>query len=281
MSNQPDRTARGHVPHPELWTLELSVRPAGIDYMLHSEAAGEAIQVGSIAIQSVRPDGGTDVKAVENAVYDNEVLLDDYRRVRVLVASPHFVVLPPDTDDDDAERLLRVAYPETASTTEAAVCRLPLCGQVMAFEMETGLRGFLDRTFNTPQVCLNLYPLCEHYYRLNNGSTISRMFLNLRAGAMDIAVYRRGELLVANSYRFTDVEDAAFFALHVWQSMRLDQQSDEIQLAGSRELRDELATRLKRYVRYVMPAIYPAAALRIGRDMSAIPFDLILFSQCE
>ena len=147
--------------------------------------------------------------------------------------------------------------------------------------MPRGLRGFLDRTFNVPQVCHQLYPLCEHYYRLNKGSGIARMFLNLHDGSMDMVVYDRGDLLVANSYAFTNVDDAVFFALHAWQSLGLNQQDDEIQITGRRDQRDDIAERLRRYVRYVMPAIYPAAALRLGHDAVLAPFDRILMSQCE
>ena len=285
MSNLSDTTEHIKVQRPELWTLELSLLPTGIDFMLYTEAAGESMHVGSIVVGSGSgvaplPDHER-VKTIENAVYDNPVLLDDYKRVRVLVAAQHFVVLPPDTTDDQASRLLAVAYPESAADTEAVVCRMPRCGQVIAFEMPKGLRSFLDRTFNTPQVYHHLYPLCEHYYRLNSGSGISRMFLNLHENAMDVVVYRRGELLMANTYPFTNLDDAAYFALHVWQSLELDQQVDEIQLTGRREHREELTASLRRYVKYVMPAIYPAAALRLGHDAALAPFDLILLSQCE
>lgn len=272
-----------HVPHPERWTLLLSVGTGRLEYLITPDAAveggGAAAVTGTVPLATAAPGMEHGEEQISNAVYDTPLLLDDYSRVRVLVASPHFVILPPDTGDDAAERLLRVAFPDGG--TDVAVCRLPRCGQVIAFELPRGMKSFLDRTFNTPQLCHQLYPLCEHYYRLNRGSTISRMFLNLREGTMDLVVYRRGELLVANTFEFAAIDDAAYFALHVWQSLHLDQHTDEVQITGRRDSRDELTAAMRRYVKYVMPAIYPAAALRLGGDVERLPFDLVLLSQCE
>ena len=44
---------------------------------------------------------------------------------------------------------------------------------------------------------------------------------------------------------------------------------------------EAVAPMLREYVTYVMPAIFPAAAMRIGMDAMKAPFDLILMSLCE
>ena len=38
---------------------------------------------------------------------------------------------------------------------------------------------------------------------------------------------------------------------------------------------------LREYVKYVMPAVYPAAAMRLGRDAMQAPLELILQALCE
>jgi len=58
--------------------------------------------------------------------------------------------------------------------------------------------------------------------------------------------------------------------------------TDEMQLTGSREVRAQMSPLLRRYVKYVMPAIYPAEAMRLGRNAMQAPLELILLALlCE
>ena len=64
-------------------------------------------------------------------------------------------------------------------------------------------------------------------------------------------------------------------------SLRLNPTTDELQLIGDRTVRDAVAPMLRNYVTYVMPAIFPAASMRMGHDAVKTPFDLILLLLCE
>ncbi len=269
-------TTNINIQQPELWTLQLSLGAKKIEYILFTDAQEDSLIMGDIDLDL---SAGSYIKALENAVYDNPVLLDDYRQVRVVMHSPHFVVMPPDVDEFDAQDIFEATYPDPEG--EVAMCSLKRCQVGIAFEAPSGVLGFLQRTFNTPPVFHHLHPLCEHYKRLNEGSDISRMFLNLSEGHMDMVIYKGGSLILANSYDYRSPKDAAFFALHAWESLNLDRQLDEVQLTGSKAQRDSIAPILRQYIGYVMPAIYPAAALRIGQNAMKAPFDLIMLALCE
>ena len=277
MSSLSNITSDIHLSHPEQWSLELSLLPAAINFILHNRLQADSLIVRSIKLDTT---SGDYLKAVENAVYDNPVLLEDYARVQVAVYSPHFVLLPPTvTTDDDTEALLHAAYAD--SEGEAMLTALPHCGLSIVSEVANGLQSFLQRTFNTPVVCHHLFPLCEHYEQLNAHATISRMFVNLNEHSMDMVVYRKGRLEIANTYNFRTVDDAVYFVLAAYEACGMDRMTDEIQLTGSRTLREQLTPVLRRYINYVMPAIYPAAALKLGHDAMQAPFDLIMLALCE
>ena len=163
---------------------------------------------------------------------------------------------------------------------DVAMCALQRCGTNLAFEITSGVLSFLQRTFNTPPIYHHLHPLCEHYKRLNEGTEISRMFLNMSPSRMDMVMYSKGLMTLANSYDYHSPEDAAYFALHAWDSMGLDRLSDEVQLTGDKAARNAIAPILRDYIGFVMPAIYPAAAMRLGHDAMKAPFDLILLALC-
>ena len=78
-----------------------------------------------------------------------------------------------------------------------------------------------------------------------------------------------------------NADDATFYILGVWNEYALNVYNDELQIAGDKRMREVVAPALRKYVTYVMPVIFPAAAMRIGLDAMKAPFDLILMSLCE
>jgi len=262
-----------NIQHPEVWELLVSIGEGRVDYVLYTPTVAGSLMIGDVA----RADGT--LPSLEDAIYDTGELLDEYKRVRVIVDSSHYVLLPIETQDDDCLELVRAAFP--ADDGDAAVCALPANGTKIAFLMPRGMQAFLGRTFNYPAIYHRLFPLCEHFKSLDNDGGISRMFLNLRAASMDVVIYRKGCLQCVNTYPFTNIDDATYFALNAWRTHGLDQLTDELQLTGDGGQRASMTPELRKYVKYVMPAVYPAAAMRLGRNAMQAPLELILLALCE
>ena len=107
------------------------------------------------------------------------------------------------------------------------------------------------------------------------------MYAHLQDDKLSLCLFQRGDLAMTNSFKFETIDDAAYYALHAWQSYGFDALADEIQLSGDKSLRDDITPMLRKYVNYVMPAIFPAAAMRIGHDAVKAPYHLILLALCE
>ena len=269
MEKQKDIT----IQHPEAWELLLSIDEHRVDYILYTPTVVGSLMIGHVG----RIDDS--LQSLEDAVYDTPELLNEYKRVRVVVHSQHFVLLPIDTADEDCATLVRSAFP--ADDGDVAVSAMPLNGIKIAYLLPRGMQAFLGRTLNYPQLYHHLCPLCEHFKSMNPGADISRMFLNLNGESMDMAIYRKGTFLCANSYQFTNAQDAAYFALNAWRSNGLDQLIDELQLMGDRTMRATMTPMLREFVKFVMPAEYPAAAMQLGRNAMQAPLELILLALCE
>lgn len=258
------------IQHPEAWELLVAIDDRRVDYILYTPAVAGSLLMGHVS----RTDDT--LRALEDAFYDTPRLLAEYKRVRVVVRSPHFVILPGDTPDEDCARLLLAAFPHDDG--DPAVCQLPLNGVKIAYLMPRGMQAFLGRTLNYPELYHHLHPMCEHFKGLNRSDDVSRMFLNLKAESMDLAIYRQGALQCANSYRFTNAQDATYYALNAWRSHGLDQLTDELQLTGDGPMRAAMTPMLREFVKYVMPAVYPAAAMQLGRNAMQAPLELILLA---
>lgn len=262
-----------NIEHPEAWELLVSLNDRQVDYLLFAPSVPGSLTIGQMALT----DGS--LPSLEDAFYDTPHLLNDYKRARVVVHSQHFVLLPSATSDEDCALLVRAAFPDDDG--DAAVCALPHNDVKIAYLMPRGLQAFLGRTLNYPVVCHHLSPLCEHFQGLSRSQGRSSMYLNLNDGSMDLAIYRDGGLLCANTYPFADVHDAAYYALNAWRTHGLDQLTDELQLLGDGDLLAGMTPMLRECVKYVMPAVYPAAAMQLGRNAMQAPLELVLLALCE
>lgn len=278
MSNLSNTTRDIDIQRPEFWTLQLNLRCDSIQYSLHDVDEENSLIVGTIALDmSV----GSYLKALENAIYDNPVLLDEYSKVRVMIESDHFAILPSQfSNESDAQEVLKACFPDAASD-DCTLCTLSRCNVVIAFAMPRGVRGFLQRTFNMPAIFHHLYPLCEHYKGHDVHRGVACMHLNLHPESIDIIIIKNQELSMANSFHCDNASDTVYYTLHAWKTFGLDATKDELMLTGDKELRDRIVPTLRGYISYVMPAIFPAAALKIGQDAVKAPLELILLALCE
>lgn len=263
-----------HIEHPEAWELLVAIRDRRVDYILYTPTVANSLIIGDVTWAD------KSLQAMEDAVYDTPILLNSYKRVRVVLHSQHFVLLPEAASDADCMALLRHTFPED-SNGAAVVNTLSGNGVKVAYLIPRGMQAFLGRTFNYPTMFHHLVPLCEHFAGLNHGDETSRMYLNLQEESMDMAIYRYGKLQCANTFTFTNDHDAIYYALNAWRTHGLDQLTDELQIMGDPETCAALTPELREFVKSVMPAVYPAAAMRLGRNAMQAPLELILMALCE
>lgn len=261
-----------NIQHPEAWELLVSIGDKRVDYILYTPSVTGSLVVGGVDCVD------DSLQALEDAIYDTPELLGEYKRVRVLVQSQRFVILPGDTADDDSIRLLSEAFP--GDNGDTALCALSQCGVKIAYLMPQGMSAFIGRTFSYPEVSHRLLPLCEHCAQQQSGIEVSRMCLNFQQDRMDVIVCRGNALQLANIFMFNNARDAVYFAMAAWRACGLNQLNDELLLMGERETCAELTPVLREYVKSVMPAEFPAEAMRLGRNAMQVPLELILLALC-
>ena len=189
------------------------------------------------------------------------------------------LLLPPHASDDaTAEQLITGSLAEPVDDPVLADAYLDNEPRV-AMMLPSGVFGFLKRTFNNCLIHSHISPLINAA-NAAAGSVNSGLWLFLDQNRMDAAVMRGGSLLCANSFAFSYIDDAAYFALKLFETAHLSQQHDDIQLFGSHPLMPQLLEKLRRYVASVMPQLPAAQALKLGSDAPAVPFPLLHTALC-
>ena len=263
------------ISRPERWTLLLGLYPKALHYAAYCPAEPQSLIAAELQLN---PDDY--LRSLEDAVYDNAVLLSDFGSVRVACQAQRFIFAPAATEEEpDLEAMFRQFFPDDEG--ELIACAMPRSGYRAAFSLPTGVKGFLQRTFNNPPVALHLAPLAEYLIGHNTAADSQRLYINLHHDSADMLAFGNGRLLLCNSYPIRSEKDAVYYTISILDTLRLDAEHTEVHLAGDSALREAAAEELRQFVRYVMPLSYPAEALQIDRDIAALPLHLTMLALCE
>ena len=274
MSSLSDTTGDIRIESSYLWTLSLFIGSGSIMFMLHNEMIADSLICRSIDLANYTTDDEY-LSVLENAIYDNSLLLSEFKRVNVSVDSRKYIFLPPGYgNDDDARKAFDVAFPD--SDGDFVVSRGYNCNTDVAFMLPKGVYQFLRRTFCNVPVRLHLEVLCSYFRGKTNTSTISKEVVFIRdRGVIDVCAFKHGRLQFANTFVCRTNDDVIFYTLAVWNMLGFDARSDEIQIAGDKSVRIAIMPRLREHVTYVVPVMMPPAAMKLASDVAKAPFNLI------
>lgn len=226
------------------------------------------------------PAAATTVRALENLVYDNPLLLSDFARVDVLIDTPRFAIVPHDKASvEESEQIFADLYPAERLSVE--VSPVEKDGAMLATGVDADMAAFLRRTFNNPGITHRIAPLIRFFGAKNRLGNAGKMHIHLGAGTTDIIAFGASGLLMANTFATPTVTDALYFTLAAARELGFDRSYDRILISGDNSRRDELIPLLRRYVDFAMPFIFPSQLTRTGSDHADAPFELLILPLCE
>lgn len=266
------------VPDTSMWRLCLRIDPKALSVVAYSTVEDNSLIYRRIELD---PAADSQLRAIEDAVYDNPLLLSDFQRVYVTVAADCYMLMPAEcaADADLRRSTLLELFPEFDGDIFSCDCGTRNVRLVMG--LDNHLTGFLNRTFLNPRITHSLAALSRYFITNNPAANAVKTYINLRAGRLDIIIAEKGRLLLANTFTCPTPSDALYYTLAARSLFALDNDTDELLLAGDTSSREQLMPLLRRYVAKVMPAIFPSTMFRAGKDAMNAPFDLIVMPLCE
>lgn len=262
------------ITEPRRWRLILEPTPDALDVMAYSPADHHAMIADRLPLS-----GDADpLKALQDAIYDNPLLLNDFHSVSILLPQERFLLLPDLLDDtDSADDAFRHAFPRIPSDApaELILTELPGMRARIALEVPRNTLGFLRRTFNNPRILHPLTPLAIWFRSRHSGPTAGKMIANLRGRRVDIVILGSTAPLLINSFPIHHPMDAVYYIMACRESLGV-RPTDELILAGDPADRTAVMGELRRFIRYVLPAIIPTEMFRAGRAALRAPFEMVL-----
>lgn len=210
--------------------------------------------------------------ALEESVYDNPLLLCQFRRTSCLIDTKRFLIVPGE-HADRAPDYLSELYPD--DSLEIICDTIDASGATLAAAVPRKTLGFLKRTFNNPRVSHRLTPLCRYFGHRTRFGNSGKLHVHLHRGCCDVIAFAGERLLMANTFAAPTAADASYFALAAAQELEFDTECDRMIVSGDTAHREELMSTLRRYIPHTMPMIFPSDMLRLGREAMDTPFEII------
>lgn len=213
------------------------------------------------------------VRALEEAVYDNPVLLAGFDRVDVLLRTRRHVLLPATESELDPESVERLAAATAGCADDTvewiALPRLSAASPQMVLGADLRLAAFLRRTFDNPHFRHPLDVIAAYGASMSRIRVAGHMLVHVSRTTVDVIVYGEDGVAFANTFAYVAPTDALYFIMAVRNSLELTA-SDELYIAGEAGAREAVTRLLRRFVHFAMPLPSPSAATRdLGMPFSA------------
>ncbi|MCM1005194.1 MAG: DUF3822 family protein [Prevotella sp.] len=232
----------------DIWRLALTVGMNGFNAAFFNRKTREFVPY----ISRVWECADADVlKNVENAVYDDSLLPDDYD-TSILIRPKASLIVPRKLFSPEDPENIRTAL-DVVDASEQKDVWFDATGDEEAFIFSTprGLKDFLSRTFLTEDVhhvCTPLTTWCGEKAAAEGGE---KMWVHLSDNVVDIAAFRNGRLVHSGFWYCSQGADTVYYILFFWKALSFNPKQGELRISGKEDLRRQVLSPLRKHINYV------------------------------
>lgn len=226
------------------WHLAVDISDSGIGaWLVPDDSLGRTPR--NIMEENWKPSDEGLLGRIENAVYDNPTVLDDYS-ADIIIESDRQLWLPSDlypSDDDCAD-----AYVSVYGGNNYDVMVNDLGKEKVAFMLVGGLKSFMQRSFPGARIWSQQALLRR---AAENSADAFKCLLDIRDGKADLVLADHGELLCASTHKWKNTADIAYYLFSALQTYGINPKEAEVVMSGERETRQSLGKSITEYMTQV------------------------------
>lgn len=225
---------------PALWRLTVYLGAGCVKAYLRNTADASA-PLRELASAAWQAPVEETLRRIENAVYDNPAVLDDYS-ADIIIESDRALWMPKEYagDEEEAAGLYRKVFPEA---DEDDVFSDFEGDKVCVYHLVNGLAAFIRRTFPGARVCSRQSVLYRRF-RLRPAESFS-VYVDLRGKKADILILRNSALLHSSTHPARSMREAQYHIVNCMDVSGVDRETTEVLVSGDRTLRHELIAALR------------------------------------
>jgi len=224
------------------WHLAVDISQHGVGAWLVPDASiGRTPKV--LVNESWNPTDEGLLHRIEDVVYDNPTILDDYS-ADIIIESERQLWLPSDlypTDEDCAD-----IYTKIYGGEEFDVLINESGNEKNAFTLIPGLKSFMQRSFPGARIWSQQTLLKEAGMQPHDAY---KCLVDVRRDFADFVLLHRGDLLCASSHPWKTENDIAYMLMNILQTYDAEPKDTEVVFSGIREVRKNIGRTLSPYLK--------------------------------
>ena len=262
--------------HSENYIMSIRLRSGGLSFSAYSPSVSESFFYRDVEFDRTRPY----ISSLKECFFENDFLTWFYKQVNVVCVTSQYTLVPAAVFQEKQKAEL-LAF--TFSSPEGRCLSNELKDEPaeLVFGVDEDVYEFCSRSLVNPRFVHHVGPLLSLWKKQSRARLPRQLYVVLHRRRMDVACYAQGNLLFVNSFEYEHTDDILYYILYVWKQAGLDQEKDQLLLAGKSSSRMRVLERLRTYLRHVKPVEIPSEAYLLGTDVTKAPMDLISLLICE
>lgn len=273
------RLDKDMIAQPELWKLALLVGETHLDIGLFPPTPREEMMVARFDFSKSAPDA---LHAIEDIIFDNQLLFSDFKRVDCILNNCPQILLPASLDPSAAT----IAYDRSTDQRRDPDRPLP---EPMLFDSGDSrtavaagepeeIDAFFRRTFYNVRFDSALASLTRYFLSLSDLPDGASVFILLRDDRLTLIVIDDKRLLLANNFTYRTDIDAAYYVMAALSTLGLDRDTVTAYITPAS---NPAATIIKAHLPALAPIPFPILRHRASKTTLQAPFELIIRPLCE
>lgn len=231
------------------WRLIITVSYSGISAVLKN-VLEPSFQPVPLLYKEWEADDSSLLQLVEDAVYDNPKILDDYA-TQILVYTPKSLWIPEELTDE--EEFDEKYYTSVYEANEEDIFADFGSGEVCLYSLAPGLKSFFQRTLPGCKITSHLSVLKNQFESLEknttgrDGALENGIYINCREKEIDLFAFRHGQFMSGSTHNWKSIYDIIYRTLLLSRVYGLLAYNTRIMLLGSHPHSEGLVQNFRKF----------------------------------
>ena len=211
---------------------------------------------------------------LREAFKTSELLMNPYKRARVVLDSDILMVPVENFSEEQMETFYRHAFPGKEAVT---VCYnvLPDLNSVAVFAISKDLKLVLDDHFQNVNIITAMSAVWRHLHQRSFTGNRNKLYGYFHEKRLEIFSFQQHRFKFCNSFDASRAHDSLYFLLYVWKQLQMEPEHDELHIVGDIPEQEWLVSELRRFLKnaYVINPVadfnrHPVTGIK------SMPYDL-------
>lgn len=213
---------------------------------------------------------------LKDALMNEPMLKQEYRRVNVLITTPYFTTIPVAMfHKEDIHSVYQCVFPND-NPPHVSYNVLRRSGIAIVFGLDRNIHQLLLDDFPRARFYASASTLIEFFSERSMMGTGKKMFVYLHEKEMTVYAFEQGRMLFVNTFHVWGVADMQYYMLNVWKELGLDQVDDSLFVVGDN---DKQCTDFAEKIKYFLQNVSVIDRSedfkdRLTQGNNRIPYDL-------